>query len=71
MSFHTSQNKEIAKLLSDVISKHPHLRFSQILQTFGFVGPSTADEFYTKPSAVLERVQERIAKHVEEDNNEV
>lgn len=61
-------------LLSQLVQDNPTMRFSQILQNYGFVkqarpvNPSHADdlnvhwqnEFYLEPVALLKRVQDRI-----------
>lgn len=57
-------------LLSQLIEKNPTMRFSQILQNYGFVKPNRPahpdqridwqNEFYMEPVALLKRVQDRI-----------
>ena len=64
------QNKELVKLLSELIEQHPDLRFSQILFNFGFVkqdrpanpnlGVGWQNEFYLESEKVLKRVLERL-----------
>jgi len=61
-------------LLGQLVIENPNMRFSQILQNYGFVKPARPinpahaeefnvqwqNEFYLEPVALLKRVQERI-----------
>ena len=68
-------NIELLLKLGDLINAHPDLRFSQILDVFGFVkaerpakpehGISWQNEFYVEGGQLLERVNRRI-KDIEE-----
>lgn len=61
---------ELLRILGRLVAKHPELRFSQILQTYGFVKPNRPanpeqridwqNEFYMEPVELLKRVQERV-----------
>ena len=63
-------NTKILQELAILIGKNPDLRFSQILDVFGFVKAerpansenriSWQNEFYMEPDEVLKRVQQRI-----------
>lgn len=62
-------NLQLAELLLYLIDKNPTMRFSQILQNFGFIvsarhsvdGMSLwANEFYTESEYILKRVSERV-----------
>ena len=63
-------NYELLFELEGLILDNPDLRFSQILDVFGFVkaerparpeaGISWQNEFYLEPDLVLKRVQQRI-----------
>lgn len=64
-------NKQLLKILSNIIENNPDLRFSQILSAFGFVRHTRPikqegadlhrvewlDEFYVEPQKILERVK--------------
>lgn len=61
-------NKELVKILSEIIESQPSQRFSQILRNYGFIEelPSNTqlpeaskwiNEFYTEPDKILARVQ--------------
>jgi hypothetical protein len=76
-------NRELLYLLEDLIQHNPDMRFSQILQSFGFVKPqrptmdqgriSWQNEFNIEPGDLLVRVNHRIdsienqSKNNEED----
>lgn len=63
-------NIDLLNRLEYLIEKHPDMRFSQILQNFGFVKPQRAvrdpgriswqNEFYIEGSDLLTRVIRRI-----------
>lgn len=68
-------NQELAITLLTLIKQCPDMRFSQILQNFGFVdvielhkniqefnGNVWADEFFKEPKEILKRVQETVIK---------
>ena len=61
-------NRELVKLLAELVEKHPTQRFSQILRNYGFIKQSAWDvlqndvqswmnEFYAEPQQVLDRVR--------------
>lgn len=63
-------NIDLLNILEYLIEKHPDLRFSQILQSYGFVKPNrpTKDqgqvdwqnEFYSEPDEILKRVKGKL-----------
>lgn len=59
-------NQELVKILDLLVQNNPDLRFSQILQNYGFINPSNTNdkewlnEFYTEPEKVLERVNLKL-----------
>lgn len=62
-------NKELVKLLEQLVESNPDLRFSQILSAFSFIkhrhliGQAEIvweDEFYKEPNEVLKRVIRRV-----------
>lgn len=68
-------NEFLLHELEHLINIHPDLRFSQILQNYGFIKPERParpenkigwqNEFYVEPEVILERVR-RIIKYNEE-----
>lgn len=72
-------NTKLWLLLGDIIAKNPELRFSQILQNYGFVDKEKAviahandrqsidniwvNEYYTEPNTILQRVKEEKEKY--------
>lgn len=63
-------NKELLKLLTELIEANPDLRLGQILQVYQFVRPEQAtkpelcinwqNEFYTESEVILRRVLQTI-----------
>ncbi len=55
-------NLALVQNLFDLVEKHPDMRFSQILSSFGFVEDTGMgkwkDEFFVEPEKTLERVEE-------------
>ena len=65
---------ELLQILGQLILENPHLRFSQILDNYGFVKPARPinpahaeqfnvqwqNEFYMEPVDLLKRVKDRI-----------
>ena len=52
-------NKELVKILEEIVNAHPELRFGQILFNFQFI---ISDPFYEESVDTLKRVQEAINK---------
>ena len=68
-------NKEMVKILEELVNAHPELRFGQILMAFGFIttdigreGLSVVDPFNEESVDTLKRVQEVINKLKIKDN---
>lgn len=63
-----NENTELLQILFDLVLKNPQLRFSQILNDYGFVihngiGLSDVgweDEYYVEPAEILKRVKKTI-----------
>lgn len=56
-------NREIIKILSDVVERYPQLRFSQILtilQIIQYTSMRIVDPFYDEPQEMLERIKNAI-----------
>lgn len=72
-----NDNYELAYILLNLIDKHPDLRFSQILDSFGFVKAqrptkdkgqiSWQNEFYMEGKDLLKRVEQRITDIEEQE----
>lgn len=60
---------ELVRILNELAINNPTMRFSQILQNYGFVvwdqsdieSNSWANEFYLEPVDLLKRVKEKLA----------
>jgi hypothetical protein len=57
-------NKELIKIISDIVEKNPDLRFGQILVALGIIEGTfvdgvycTKDPFYEEPVITLERIK--------------
>jgi hypothetical protein len=50
-------NRELLKLLSEEIEKHPYFRFHQAMFNLGIYLPKS-DEYYTESDTILKRVKE-------------
>lgn len=70
-------NENLVHILSKLVKENPDLRFSQILQSFGFVeyddlgfngGPVWTNEFNEEPVAILKRVEAKLASYKENKN---
>jgi hypothetical protein len=67
-------NRELVKILSEIVEKENNQRFGQILRNYGFVreirsvkpeaGIPWQNEFYSEPQKILERVK-RIKDAIE------
>jgi len=51
-------NREIIKVISEVMEKNPELRFHQILIMMDLA--NYRDDFYTSPEEVLERIKDFV-----------
>lgn len=74
----TEDTQEVLKLLTELVAKHPTMRFGQILVNFGFVQREEvtinygsgresvefvwADEIHTEPGAILKRVKDALQR---------
>ena len=64
-----ADNRELVRLLGELVEQYPSLRFGQILSSFEFIvshhGASEikiVDEYYVEPEAILKRVKEAVSK---------
>lgn len=52
-------NREILLMLNQLVESNPDLRFSQLIQSFGFV-ESNNDDFYLESIDLLNRVLDKL-----------
>lgn len=67
-------NQELVDVLQYLVETYPDLRFSQIMNIWGFVKEerparselsiSWQNEFYTEPNVILKRVKQRLENDV-------
>jgi len=66
-------NRELVKILSELVESHPDLRFGQLLMTQGFLESYTTgnqfdsdthiqDPFNEEPMTTLKRVEEKVTR---------
>jgi hypothetical protein len=74
VSFRQADNQELVDVLQYLVETYPDLRFSQIMNIWGFVKEerpakhelsiSWQNEFYVEPAVVIKRVKQRLENDV-------
>ncbi len=56
---HTSHNRDVLKIVADLVGRHPHMRLSEILDAFNIIKVKDDDK-HTPSDVILARTHRKL-----------